>query len=45
MNLSNRIRAVGASATLAITKQAKKMQSEGIDVVDFGAGGPDFDTP
>lgn len=45
MNLSNRIRAVGASATLAITKQAKKMQSEGIDVVDFGAGEPDFDTP
>lgn len=45
MNLSQRIRAVGPSATLAITKQAKKMQAEGIDVVDFGAGEPDFDTP
>jgi aspartate aminotransferase len=45
MNLSQRIRAVGPSATLAITKQAKRMQSEGIDVVDFGAGEPDFDTP
>ncbi|MFH1548730.1 MAG: pyridoxal phosphate-dependent aminotransferase, partial [Candidatus Omnitrophota bacterium] len=32
-------------ATLAITAKAKKMKSEGINVIGFGAGEPDFDTP
>jgi aspartate aminotransferase len=45
MRLSNRIAAVAPSATLAITARAKQMQAAGIDVVDFGAGEPDFDTP
>ena len=45
MRLSNRIAAVSPSATLAITARAKQMQAGGIDVVDFGAGEPDFDTP
>ena len=45
MKLSKRINAVAASATIAITAQAKKMAAEGIDVVSFGAGEPDFDTP
>jgi len=31
--------------TLAISSQAKAMQAKGIDVVDFGVGEPDFDTP
>ena len=31
--------------TLAITSKAKAMKAEGIDVVGFGAGEPDFDTP
>ena len=33
------------SATLAISAKAKQMKKEGIDVVSFGAGEPDFDTP
>ncbi len=45
MQLSKRITAVHASATIAITARAKQMQAEGIDVVSFGAGEPDFDTP
>ncbi|MEA1922262.1 MAG: pyridoxal phosphate-dependent aminotransferase, partial [Pseudomonadota bacterium] len=31
--------------TLAITAKAKALQAEGVDVVNFGAGEPDFDTP
>jgi aspartate aminotransferase len=45
ITLSERIKKVGASPTLAITAKAKKMKAEGIDVVSFGAGEPDFDTP
>lgn len=45
MNLANRILEVGASSTLEITAKAKKMKMQGIDVVSFGAGEPDFDTP
>jgi len=45
MKLSKRASSIGASPTLAITAKAKKMQAEGIDVVGFGAGEPDFDTP
>ena len=43
--LSRRISSVPPSATLAITARAKQMQADGIDVVSFGAGEPDFDTP
>jgi len=45
MKLSQRISTVGASETLAITARAKQLQAEGIDVIGFGAGEPDFDTP
>jgi aspartate aminotransferase len=45
MLVSKRISAVGASATVAISARAKQMQDEGLDVVSFGAGEPDFDTP
>jgi len=45
MRLSQRISSVGESATIAITAMARRMQSEGLDVVGFGAGEPDFDTP
>jgi len=45
MKLSKRIACVSPSATIAITSRAKAMRAEGIDVVDFGAGEPDFDTP
>ncbi len=33
------------SATLAIDARAKSMRAEGLDVVNFSAGEPDFDTP
>ena len=37
--------AVQASTTLAIDTLYKKMKADGIDVIGFGAGEPDFDTP
>jgi len=45
MALSRRAKEVSASATLQITAAAKRMIKEGVDVVPFGAGEPDFDTP
>jgi len=45
MKLSSRAKSVSPSLTLAITAKAKKMKQEGIDVVGFGSGEPDFDTP
>jgi aspartate aminotransferase len=43
--LSNRARNLKPSPTLAITAKAKSMTAQGIHVVSFGAGEPDFDTP
>jgi len=43
--LSERIKKVKPSSTLAITAKAKKLKSEGRDIVNFAAGEPDFDTP
>ena len=37
--------AIAPSATLAISAMAKQMKADGIDVVSFGAGEPDFNTP
>jgi len=45
MDLSQRIRSIAPSATIAITAQAQQMRADGIDLVSFGAGEPDFDTP
>ncbi len=45
MKFSSRIGRVQPSPTLAITAKAKQMKADGIDVVSFGAGEPDFDTP
>ncbi|UCG38162.1 MAG: pyridoxal phosphate-dependent aminotransferase [bacterium] len=45
MDLAKRVKGIKPSPTLAITAKAKQMKSEGIDVVGFGAGEPDFDTP
>jgi aspartate aminotransferase len=45
MKLAARIEQVPASMTLLIVAQAKAMKAEGIDVLGFGAGEPDFDTP
>ncbi len=45
MKVSQRAQAVPPSATMAVTGRAKEMKASGIDVVSFGAGEPDFDTP
>ncbi|HEY8443346.1 MAG TPA: pyridoxal phosphate-dependent aminotransferase [Clostridia bacterium] len=45
MALAKRTAKISSSLTLAITAMAKKMKAEGIDVVGFGAGEPDFNTP
>lgn len=45
MELSRKHLNVTASLTLEIDAKAKKMKAQGIDVIGFGAGEPDFDTP
>ena len=45
LSLAQRGEKVAPSATLSITAKVNAMQAEGIDVVKFGAGEPDFDTP
>jgi len=45
MKLSSRILAIKPSPTLAITVKANALQAEGRDIIGFGAGEPDFDTP
>lgn len=45
MKLSGRASQMKPSATLAITAEAKAMRAQGIDVIGFGAGEPDFPTP
>lgn len=45
MLLSNRVMNINPSMTLSIDAKAKRMKNEGIDVVGFGAGEPDFSTP
>ncbi|MBR5219088.1 MAG: pyridoxal phosphate-dependent aminotransferase [Clostridia bacterium] len=45
MELSKKYAGISASPTLAIDSKFKAMKKEGIDVVGFGAGEPDFDTP
>ncbi|OIP92419.1 MAG: aspartate aminotransferase [Syntrophaceae bacterium CG2_30_49_12] len=45
MKLSSRISGIKPSPTLAITMKANALRAEGRDVIGFGAGEPDFDTP
>lgn len=45
MILSRKAQQIEPSITLAITAKAKKMKADGIDVIGFGAGEPDFNTP
>jgi aspartate aminotransferase len=45
MELSRKGQQISASVTLAITAKAKKLKDEGVDIVSFGAGEPDFNTP
>ena len=43
--IAHRAATLSPSLTLAIDSKAKQMKAEGLDVVGFGAGEPDFDTP
>ena len=43
--LAERTKKIKPSSTLAVTSKAKKLKSEGKDIVSFAAGEPDFDTP
>lgn len=45
MEISDRAKNIAPSLTLAITAKAKAMKAQGLDVVSFGAGEPDFNTP
>lgn len=45
MKLSQKSISISGSLTLAIDAKAKKMKAEGMDVIGFGAGEPDFETP
>jgi aspartate aminotransferase len=43
--ISQRLAPIKPSITLAVTARAAKLRADGIDVIGFGAGEPDFDTP
>ena len=45
MKLSKRVSSIKPSPTLEIIERAAAMKAEGIDIIGFGAGEPDFDTP
>ncbi len=45
MAISKKVKEIAPSLTLEITAKAKKMKSEGISIIGFGAGEPDFNTP
>jgi len=45
MGIAKRAQSIQPSPTLAMAAKAKAMKAQGIDVVDFGVGEPDFDTP
>jgi aspartate aminotransferase len=45
VKLARRLSVIEPSPTLAVSAKAAKLKAQGIDVVSFGAGEPDFDTP
>jgi len=45
MTLSDRVRRVRPSPTLAVTAKAAELKAQGRDIISLGAGEPDFDTP
>src|ERR1700745_2511996 len=42
---ADRISSISVSSTMKVMADADKLRREGVDVVDFGAGEPDFPTP
>src|SRR5262245_56674014 len=45
MKLAKRLSVIEPSMTLKVTAKAAELKAKGVDVVSFGAGEPDFDTP
>ena len=45
MTISKKVKEIAPSLTLEITAKAKKLKSEGVSIIGFGAGEPDFNTP
>lgn len=45
MYISDKVKSISPSSTLAIDSKFKQMKADGVDVVGFGTGEPDFDTP
>jgi len=45
LDLSQNALQITPSMTLEITAKAKQLKAQGVDVIDFGVGEPDFDTP
>ncbi len=45
LKISRRAQGISSSPTLTIDARAKQLKSEGVDVIGFGAGEPDFNTP
>lgn len=43
--LAERISRISVSATMKVAAEAEKLKAQGVDIVDFGAGEPDFPTP
>jgi aspartate aminotransferase len=43
--LADRLKTLAPSSTLAVQAKARELQRRGVDVISFGAGEPDFDTP
>src|SRR6185503_2710394 len=45
LKIASRLDPIKPSITLAVTAKAARLKASGVDVVSFGAGEPDFDTP
>ena len=43
--LADRVKTLAPSSTLAVQAKARALRAQGVDVISFGAGEPDFDTP
>ena len=43
--ISNNLKRIKPSPTIAVTTKAREMRASGKDVIGLGAGEPDFDTP
>ena len=45
LTLSQRVSRISISSTAAVMAEAERLRAAGVDIVDFGAGEPDFPTP